>query len=363
MFQYHQFKIANEIRAGTNISEIKFKSPVKFLEEAKEQGATKGVEYIRKAQCMFGWDWGIRLPDSGIWKDIYIEYGNNAKLNEILITQNHQNNKVNLGFEMEEINGITDNCHLISTLYDPQRILLHSKNLALTGMCKDNFVIENPQLWWPNGYGSQPLYEIVFELFDGNQLVDKKKFSIGLRTVYLNREDEGDGSKYEFVVNNVPIFAKGTNLIIQDAIISRSSSKELEELINNCVLANMNFIRVWGGAYYPSDYFFELCNKHGILVYIDCMFTSTFYPISEEFLENVKIEIEQNVKRIRNHACLALICGNNELDLVYTILTSNDPETDELRDFFEVSKLEDETIKQHIWTSYNKLFLEVIPRS
>lgn len=246
-------------------------------------------------------------------------------------------------------------------MYDPNNQAIESITINNSHTFKHTFIIENPQLWWPIGYGEQPLYTVDVELYTGNQSIDHTSYSIGLRTVKLNRDNDGDGSKFEFIINNTPVFIKGTNMIIEDAILTQSRRYSLTAQIKDCVRANINCIRVWGGAYYPSDLFFDLCDQYGILVIQDCMFTSMSYPTYMDFMVNVTMERIQNIERMAHHPSLILLFGNNEIDMTYTMLTSDGPRTAQTRDFFEVSKITDENMKHIMQTRYKTLFLETIP--
>ena len=175
--------------------------------------------------------------------------------------------------------------------------------------------IENPQLWWPNGYGDQPLYRVEVELRQGDQILDQREYTIGLRTIELRRQLDRWGQSFTFVVNGVPIFAKGSNWIPSDSFPTRVTRAQLDFLIASAAQANHNMLRVWGGGYYEDEAFYDLCDRYGVLVWQDFMYACAGYPLNNEaFLANVKIESEQVVQRLRHHACLALWCGNNEME-------------------------------------------------
>lgn len=358
MFHYYEINIKPYVISGENTIEIQFYSPVQYLEDLKQQGAN-GLAYLRKAQCMFGWDWGIKLPDSGIWKSITIEYGNYKNIPHLYFEQTHNTQNIELQIHSDMM--LEQNTSLAVTLYDPSDKTIKSTTIDATQSLQHTFIIENPQLWWPVGYGDQPLYKVHIALFNENDLLDETDYSIGLRTVELNRENDQDGSKFEFIINDTPIFLKGTNMIIEDAILNQTRKYDLPSQIKDCLRANINCIRVWGGAYYPSDQFFELCNKYGILVIQDCMFTSVSYPTDTNFLENITIELTQNIQRIAHQPSLILLFGNNEIDMTYTMLTSDDPRTEKIREFFDASKITDDNIKNVMQERYKKLFLETIP--
>lgn len=248
------------------------------------------------------------------------------------------------------------------TLYDTEKHALQSIIIDEHQNPLQTFTIENPDLWWPRGYGDQALYTVVVEYYYNNAYIDNIHYTIGLRTVELNRAHDKGGSKFEFIINGRPIFIKGTNMIIEDAILNQNRKYDLSSQIEDCIRANINCIRVWGGAYYPSNLFFELCNKYGILVIQDCMFSSVTYPINNKFIENITHELSENIERIAHNPSLILIFGNNEIDMTYTMLTSDDPRTQNTRDFFEVPKITDSKIKKQMTAHYQKLFLETLPK-
>lgn len=358
MYRHYDIDIKPYVVNGENTIEIKFSSPVQYLKDLKQQ-ASNSLAYLRKAQCMFGWDWGIKLPDSGIWKSISIQYGNDANMPQLQFTQIHHKDTVELNINSESV--VTKDLSIVLTLYDPKKKLIASITVDADQILEHTFTIQRPRLWWPIGYGEQPLYTVSVALYKNDNLIDCTDYAIGLRTVELNRENNRDGSKFEFLINNTPIFIKGTNMIIEDAILNQTRTYDLPAQIKDCVNSNINCIRVWGGAYYPSNQFFDLCNQYGILVIQDCMFTSQSYPTDATFLENITVELTQNIKRIAHHPSLILLFGNNEIDMTYTMLTSDDPRTENTRTFFDVSKITDEHIKNLMQQRYKKIFIELIP--
>lgn len=199
--------------------------------------------------------------------------------------------------------------------------------VALQNIIK--LAITDPKLWWPNGYGEQPLYKIKVMLKKEDKLLDLWERNIGLRTIKVRREKDQWGESFEFNVNGVSIFAMGANYIPEDSLLPRRSPQRTEKLIKDCVEANFNCIRVWGGGYYPDDYFFDLCDKYGLIVWQDFMFACAVYEMTDEFAENIKQEAIDNIKRIRHHACLGIWCGNNEMELAW--VEWNFPKTAKLR--------------------------------
>jgi beta-mannosidase len=362
MHRTYVFDIKHLLQAGKNTITVLFRSPTQYL---KTHPARTGKPFatIRKAACMFGWDWGLNLPDSGIWRDIYIETFNHARIDELNVRQVHHDGKVDLKVAVKTEAWTDENVDVLTDVLSPNGETIYSAKLpAKSGTMNFLVNIQNPQLWCPAGYGGQPLYEVRVRIEKGGTLLDEKRIRVGLRTVRLDRSRDGKGSKFEFVVNGRPIFFKGENLVIEDAVIRRSTQAHWDRLIDNCLKSNMNGIRIWGGAYYPPDYFFDLCDAHGILVSVDFMFASSFYEPKKEFVENVRQEVWDNVKRIRHHACLGLLCGNNELDMVFTVMTSTEKATSDLRKFFGGDKPVGPVVRMVVWNMYKKLFLDVIQK-
>ncbi len=175
--------------------------------------------------------------------------------------------------------------------------------------------IHNPKLWWPNGYGDQPLYKVQVELLDEDGTVlETITKRIGLRTLTISQEKDLWGKEFAFCVNGVKIFAMGGNYIPEDCIYSRITPEVQKYLLESCKRANFNCVRVWGGGYYPSDHFYDLCDEMGLIVWQDLMFACNVYDLTEEFEDNITKEITENVKRLRHHASLGLWCGNNEME-------------------------------------------------
>ncbi len=328
MFRQYRWPVKEHLRGSENELTIRFAGPVKV---AKEKDAIRhlggggeiipGGQYLRKAPCHFGWDWGPKLPPIGIWREIRLEGCTTARLEDVAILQHHNKDQVNLTVaitpEVWEDIQLRAVVRVISpdgqgkiVSYSPPRATLPSGNLGGISIS-----IEDPQLWWPNGYGPQPLYQVDVSLFHDKTLLDNRSFSIGLRTLELRQDPDEWGYSFTFVVNGVPIFAKGANWIPSDSFPTRITASQLEHLIRSSTQANYNMLRAWGGGYYEDNAFFDLCDRYGILIWQDFMFACAPYPLNDpSYLENVHQEVIQNVRRLRHHPSLALWCGNNEIE-------------------------------------------------
>ena len=198
--------------------------------------------------------------------------------------------------------------------------------------------------WGPNGYGPQPLYELLIRLENPDErLVQEEKKTIGLRTLTVSREKDQWGREFAFTVNGVKIFAMGANYIPEDCVYSRITKERQAYLLEWAGRANFNCIRVWGGGYYPSDAFYELCDEKGLIVWQDLMFACNVYEGTEHFLDNCRQEVLDNVRRLRHHPALGLWCGNNEIESAW----------DHWEDFQKES--------MYLRADYIKLFEQVIP--
>lgn len=309
-------KLTNKIR-------IKLLSPVEYIEDRQEKDAMPGnmngitgTPHIRKPQCHMGWDWGPTLPLSGILRGIRLRCYDVESIKELKITQDHSDGNVTVKADLitNKNNADNDKIQRRFTLIAPNG----DKQIQTIEADNTEFIITEPELWQPCDISDktiQPLYTILVELVKDGNVIDECVKRIGLRTILLDRKADEYGNNFRFIVNGVPIFAKGANWIPNDSFINRFDTKKLRYMLTAVQRANMNMIRVWGGGYYESDEFYDLCDEMGILVWQDFCFACAPYPFyNDEFLNNVKNEIEYNVKRLRHHASLALWCGNNEIE-------------------------------------------------
>jgi len=321
MHRTYEFIITHDIiKKNKNELKIVFHSPVKFAAEAhkkiKVDGAgdcLNGFPQIRKAHCMFGWDWGPRLPDAGIWRDISLIGIKMARIADVYITQKHKKGSVELDVmvDFEQTVELLRNAN-----YSCELIISDPKGKTFKYNLLDKIVIENPLLWQPNGFGNQYLYTVTVNLLSPKGVkLDSWERRIGLRTLTVKQQKDKWGESFAFHVNGISIFSMGADYIPEDNILARVNPKRTRKLLEQCALANFNTIRVWGGGYYPDDYFYDICDELGLIVWQDFMFSCAVYNLTEEFEINIRAEIADNVRRIRHHACLGLWCGNNEMEM------------------------------------------------
>ncbi|MDT8382716.1 MAG: glycoside hydrolase family 2 protein [Brevefilum sp.] len=323
-FRSYEWEVKDLITGEHNQLRILFHSPVKYVEERQKKApllspdqSIAGGPYLRKAPCQWGWDWGPKLPPIGIWKDAYFMGCKVAKFESIHIQQKHLfDGSVELSAEAKITLCNDEHLQMCMTLEDPVGYVFATTCKFLGGSARAMIEIPEPVLWWPNGYGEQALYDVRISLATEDEvLLDRRNFQIGLRKLELKQEPDEYGESFTFIVNDVPIFAKGANWIPADSFPTRISRKDLERLIRDASRANHNMIRVWGGGFYESEDFYDLCDQYGILVWQDFPFACSVYPLDgPAFLENLHQEVIDNVRRIRHRASLALWCGNNEMD-------------------------------------------------
>ena len=325
MHRTYRFPIGEYLRDGENRIQVLFRSPVKFVkaEDAGNDifyastGCMHGNAALRKAHYMFGWDWGPQLPDCGIFRGIRIEYTDTARLDPVYIRQFHEpDGRVRLTIEsgIRQLSVCSPELLLKLAIRDPDGQTVTECTYPGDRM-QYEVSIDNPQLWWPHGLGGHPLYEVKVTLTDreGN-IYDQNQCRIGLRTVTVSTDAWEWGNEFAITVNGIKIFTMGANYIPEDNLLTRVTKERSEKLIEDCVKANFNCLRIWGGGYYPDDYFYDKCDEAGILIWQDLMFGCNVYALTDGFEENIIAETKDITTRLRNHACLALWCGNNEME-------------------------------------------------
>lgn len=318
MHRTWRIPVKSYLHPGINTLSILFLSVFTYMEqyvypENKEIhytpcGAIRGNHLLRKAHSMFGWDWGPQLPDGGIFRDIYLEGWTGRRIQELFLSQKILNLPKNSADSTEKNKTILAEIHSKVTFSSPcpaqenqsVQLLIIDNETGKTAAAKEeilekqrewtaDFTLENPKLWWPNGYGKQPLYTVCLLLKnpDGS-IAHKEEKTIGLRELTVSREKDSWGREFAFIVNGIKIFAMGANYIPEDCLYSRITPKRQDYLLTSAKRANMNCIRVWGGGYYPSDAFYDLCDQKGLIVWQDFMFACNVYDASDAFLENCR---------------------------------------------------------------------------
>ncbi|MEQ8677652.1 MAG: glycoside hydrolase family 2 protein [Aggregatilineales bacterium] len=326
MFRTYEFDVKPHVHKDENIITIDFRSPMQYVRHMDETlGKMAGwVEpmrvnsgaWIRKEPCNFGWDWGPKLPTAGIWRDIELVAFNTARLDDLLILQEHSPESVHLDVRLAAQTLADTPLTANIRVYHDGVLITEKTGIPLSeNRAETLLVIDDPKLWWVSGLGEQPLYEVRVELHGNDNLLDTLTKTIGLRVLQLETPADEWGQAMYFTCNGVKFFAKGANWIPASPYAAEVTREKLQVFVKASAEANMNMLRVWGGGIYEEDDFYDLCDQYGIAVWQDFMFACGTYPASNEsWLDNVRHEAIQNVKRIRHHASLALWCGNNEIE-------------------------------------------------
>lgn len=320
MFRTWRFDVKPLLKPGKNTIEILFRSSDAFVAALeKKRGENKGVTgraWLRKQPCQFGWDWAPTLVTSGIWRSIALEAIDDARIDGVLILQDHSiPNRVGLDIQVDATAVTRNTITAEATIGHRGKVVGKSRFKVADGKGLGQISIRDPKLWWPNGMGEQPLYDVRVDLLRKNRVIDSTTKRIGLRT--LIAREAANGEPMHFLVNNVKFFAKGANWIPADAFSNRVTPERLRQYVADAVAVNMNMLRFWGGGYYEEDALYDACDEMGICVWADFKFACASYPaFDEKFLDSVRQEARDNLKRLRHHPCIAVWCGNNEVSLL-----------------------------------------------
>lgn len=345
--------LGRELKKGANHLDITFANAL----EAARQGQKRrelfsggggvetipGFNHVRKCACSYGWDWGPQVPDAGIWRPIRIEVVRVAHLASVRVTQKHLKNRVDLTIT-PELDRLDDLPMVVETtlLFPDGRRKSATAALEAGQPVSLPLTVENPALWWPRGLGEQPLYvlETVLRTFSGDVIARDRK-RLGLRTLTVDRSKDKTGERFAFVVNGVPFFAMGGDWIPEDVYLTRPSREETRRRLEDAVQANFNCLRVWGGGVYPDDFFFDTCDELGLVIWQDLMFACALYPWDmESFRQTTLAELRDNLNRMRHHACLGLICGNNEMEWAFEEWNMKGAGKRERREYLEMYQVD-----------------------
>jgi len=349
MHRTYRLPVKELLVSGENEIKINFYAPLKYIEEYvpaenKEitnipAGCIAGNQYIRKAHSMLGWDWGAQLPDCGIWRDIRLEGYSDIRIVDVKTIQKHEDGRVSLTVSVA-FDRVADKRYKLSTTVQhawvgKQRVFATQAqtrstlvNIGDEGLTV-TFEIEEPKLWWPNEQGEQNLYDVDISLKPVGMIAGgganatqinkieplcSKHLTIGLRTITVSQEKDEWGREYAMCVNGRKLFSMGADYIPEDCIYSRITRERIEYLVSSAARVHHNCIRVWGGGYYPSEDFYDLCDKYGLVVWQDFMYACNIYELNDAFRENIIAETVDNIRRLRHHASLGVWCGNNEME-------------------------------------------------
>jgi beta-mannosidase len=327
MFIPQYYEVTDLLEEGENRLEVRFLSPlttIKAMERTSPLQLKSSCEsarpYIRKAQYSYGWDWGPRIAQVGLWRSVYLEFLDQAVI-------------VDPFCYTEKITGDDAEVRVVAevdSFLDEEEQLLARITFRLDGAVQARtevpvvikggglglearLTIPHARLWWPNGLGDQPLYEVTVQLLHQGQVVDERAFQTGLRTVQLIQEHDAEGQSFIFCINGVKVFAKGADWVPADNLLPRLTEQDYDEYIRLAQEAHMNMLRIWGGGIYEDPAFYRACDRRGIMVWQDFMYACAQYPDELDWFQKLaEEEAELVVRRLRNHPCLVLWCGNNE---------------------------------------------------
>ncbi|QIX60125.1 glycoside hydrolase family 2 protein [Hymenobacter sp. BT18] len=375
MFREWRANVKSHLRAGANRLHIRFRSPLNEVaglpakygynlfaindEQAMGFVGDKGPvlsPYTRKAPYHYGWDWGPRFVGAGVWQPVYLEAWDDAKLTDFHVIQRQISAQTALlGLEVEYEAASSAAGHQATLVLETtgpdgqatgqrieQPVTLQPNRHTVTAELK----LDNPKLWFPAGYGPQSLYSFRAQLVQNGQPLDEAKTRTGLRRLQLRREHDQYGKSFEFVVNGIPVFAKGANWIPADIFQTRVTNAKYRQLLQAAKDCNMNMLRVWGGGIYENQYFYDTCDEMGIMVWQDFLFACSFYPGNPEFMDNVRAEATYQVKRLRDHPSISIWVGNNENEVAW-------------QEWGIPEKMGSH--KLEVWSNYLKLYRDLLP--
>ncbi|MGY3792499.1 beta-mannosidase [Aquimarina sp. 433] len=309
-----------------------------------------GRVFTRKPQFHYGWDWGPTFITSGVWRPIILESWDDVFLNDLYLKQQSlTDQKASLQAKLDLT--ITSEIELTCKVYVNDSVVLQKEIASVPGnhLYDLDFEILKPKRWWTHNLGEPYLYDIKLQIIKGSKEIVSKSVKKGLRTIELIQDQDSVGNTFYFKLNDVPVFMKGANYIPQHIFQPEVRTEDYQQIFTDAMAANMNMLRVWGGGIYEEDIFYDLADKNGILVWQDFMFACAMYPGDDEFLENVKQEAVDNIKRLRNHSSIAVWCGNNENNEAWHNWG------------WQIDRSEEE--KEEIWNNYQKLFNGILPEA
>jgi Beta-galactosidase/beta-glucuronidase len=329
MFIPAVFDVTARLRSGENRLDVRFDPVIAKTDEIAEKNPmydrmwysyNRNRAWVRKSQMNTRWDWGPRIVTAGIWQDVELNAYGDVKIGDVFLRTeeaDEQNAVVCAEVNFAQFGGERElKAQLI--LSDEHQTVSAEAAIA-SGSASIRLEVPHPALWWTNGLGEAHLYDAVLRIRDGEKTADEYSTKFGIRTLRVKQSDERGNSRFLFVLNGVEVFAKGANWIPAHSLLGTVNAKTYRNWVTLAKESHMNMLRVWGGGIYEKKPFYEECDRQGILVWQDFMFACSSYPdFDQAFMENVRSEIDYTVKALRNHACLAIWCGNNEIQWIHT---------------------------------------------
>jgi beta-mannosidase len=326
MFRESRIDVKSNLHPGANELQIVFPAPMKAAEAVAAQDPwhdrthTDPKGYIRKAVYEFGWDWGPRFATSGVYRPAWLEVWDDARIHDVFVEQQSvstaaaeldvhvdilasKETRINLGMSCG-LSGVDQHQDRPVTLAPGHNVISFPIDIT------------RPQLWYPSGYGAQPIYHFHISMKESGRETDSKDVRTGLRSVVLRRDLDKWGRSFEFVINGIPVFAKGADIIPFDSFPNRVTNEKYRQILQSAKDANMNMVRLWGGGYYETQEFYDLCDELGLMVWHDLMFGNNWQPGTYSFKQDIQQEAEYQMTRLRNHPSIVLWAGNNETELL-----------------------------------------------
>ncbi len=356
MFRKWEIYCKDYLQHGDNLLELVFESALNNYQKASEEleYPLPGGKWVlaRKAAYHFGWDWGPCFITAGIWQPVYLKCWDNLRLTDLqLFTRNISDQQATIRMQISFQSDGKENASV--------RVINKSNGELFTEqafqidpsaeMVELEFQVADPVLWWTNDLGEPYLYDFQIEIATGSGQLFNRQIAFGIRTIQLERKKDTVGESFRFLLNGVPLFIKGANYIPQHSFVTETDDEAYEKITGDALRSNMNMLRVWGGGIYEKDIFYALCDRKGLLVWQDFMFACAMYPGDDAFAENVAQEVREQIKRLRNHPCIALWCGNNEVDEAW--------HNWQWQETMNISEKDCDAI----WSAYQRIFHQLIP--
>jgi beta-mannosidase len=327
MFRIWRVPVKGHLHPGKNLLRVVFPSPIKAadavaaLDPWQPRTKTEAKTYVRKAAYEYGWDWGPRFVTSGIWRPVRVEAWDKVRIADFAIRQRDVSKDVaHANAEVEVEASIAGTAKVgVQYINNGRPVTLNTTATLHVGTNVIDLPVEilKPKLWYPAGYGDQPLYEFTAQVGVGAQTAEEKKVKAGLRSIVLDRHLDQWGRSFQLIVNGIPVFAKGADVIPFDSFPNRVTTADYRRILQSARDANMNMIRHWGGGYYETDEFYSICDELGIMVWQDFMFGNDWQPGTYDFKLNIEAEADDQVRRLRNHPSIVVWCGNNETEVAF----------------------------------------------
>ena len=355
MFRTWKADVRNFLHPKDNVLKIYFTSPISKEKTAANNAYTdlpaipdNTRVYTRKAGFHYGWDWGPRLVTCGLqsaeiqsWQDVKMT---DVFLKQIQLTKDTAIIDAQVSVESSIETTVTVDVHFGDTLYSKKAALKVGSNIVNVDV-----IIPSPKLWWTYNLGTPYLYDVKIGVYTEGGQSDEKVMKHGLRTLELVQEKDAVGESFYFKLNGVPVFAKGSNMIPLHFFEEKVKREDISRTIDAAIGANMNMLRVWGGGIYQPNEFYQTCDEKGLLIWQDFMYACAMYPGDEAFLENARLEAVEQVQRLRNFSCIALWCGNNEINEAWNNWG--------WQPRFNPDQ------KEYIWKAYQDLFQKILPKA